>query len=283
MTNQYIKHEYSVPGKHIKPITFDISFMEKTNKQPVIIFCHGFKGFKDWGTHSLMAEHFARQNFVFIKMNFSHNGTTPENLSDISDLEAFGNNNFEIELDDLDVLMNWIEKEDNPFNTHFNKSELYLIGHSRGGGIVMLKAVEDSRVKKIAVWGSVNDFEKYMTLSDVETWRKDGVTYIENYRTGIKMPLYFQFYENYYKHEFRFDLKNRILELDKPILLLHGTHDETVPLKDAEWIYEQLDHSILVKVESANHSFGGMHPWNDDIMPENLSFAVEETIEFFNF
>ena len=73
------------------------------------------------------------------------------------------------------------------------------------------------------------------------------------------------------------------MKLDKPILLLHGTKDETVSIEDAQWIYDNLDHTILVKIEHANHTFGSSHPWLKENLPENLSFAIEETIEFFTF
>ncbi|MFM9946202.1 MAG: alpha/beta hydrolase family protein [Bacteroidia bacterium] len=279
----FLKKEITIDGKHQRPITLDINYMSNEVNQPLVVFCHGFKGFKDWGTFNKMAETFAHNNFVFIKFNFSHNGTTPGNYTDIHDTEAFGHNNFEIELEDLDCVINWLEREDNPYKKQYNFNKLYLIGHSRGGGIAMLKTTQDGRVKKVAAWASVNDFEKYMYLSDPINWQETGVSYIENTRTGISLPLYYQFYENFYKNKGRLDIKENLMSLDKPILLLHGTMDETVAMADSEWIYENLDHSILVKVENANHTFGASHPWEKESLPENLSFALEETIEFFNF
>lgn len=278
-----VKNEVTIDGKHTRPITLDVNFLEKNVNLPIVIFCHGFKGFKDWGTFNLMAETFARHNFFFVKFNFSHNGTSTSDYSDIHDLEAFGSNNFEIEMDDIDSVINWLEKSDNPYKIHYNFNEINIIGHSRGGGIAMLKATEDGRVKKVAAWATLNDFEKYMYLSDPVKWKETGVSYVENSRTGIKLPLYYQFYENYYKYQNRFDIKENLMKLDKPILLLHGTKDETVPIDDPQWIYDNLDHTILVKIELANHTFGASHPWPKENLPENLSFAIEETIEFFTF
>ncbi len=281
--NELVKQEITIDGKHNRPITLDVNYLEKAQDQPIIIFCHGFKGFKDWGTFNKMAETFARNNFFFVKFNFSHNGTSAADYSDIHDTVAFGNNNFEIEMDDVDCVINWLEKEDNPYKKFFNINDINLIGHSRGGGIAMLKTTEDSRVKKVAAWASLNDFEKYMYLSDPVEWKETGVSYVQNSRTGLSLPLYYQFYENFYKHQIRFDIKENLMKLDKPILLLHGTSDETVSIEDSQWIYDNLDHTILVKIENGNHTFGGSHPWNKESLPENLSFAIEETIEFFTF
>ncbi len=283
----YIKKECIIDGKHSRPITLDVNYLTRKEKSitklPIVIFCHGFKGFKDWGTFNLIAETFAKQNFVFIKFNFSHNGTSSTDFSDVHDLESFGNNNFEIELDDLGSVLDWVEKKDNEFNAVLNTNEIYLIGHSRGSGMALLKAIEDSRVKKVAVWASLNELEKYMYLSNPKDWKEEGVSFVENSRTGLKLPLYYQFYENFYKHKDRFDIKKNLMKLDKPLLLLHGTNDSIVPVSDAQWIYDNVDHSIFIKVEGGDHTFGGKHPWEKQVLPEDLSFVTEETIEFFTF
>jgi pimeloyl-ACP methyl ester carboxylesterase len=282
---RYKKEEVVIKGKHPLPITLDVNYYfnpkQPELKRPLVIFCHGFKGFKDWGTFNLIAKYFALEQFFLVKLNFSHNGTSPENLSDIHDTEAFGLNNFEIELDDLGTVIDWLADSKNPYFNQYDFNNLNLVGHSRGGALVMLKSVEDKRVQKVACWAPVNDLEKYMYLSDIEKWKSTGVSYVENKRTGIELPLYFQFYENFFKHRERFDLKNNLMKLDKPLLLLHGTDDQVVSVKDSEWIYENFDHAIMVHVDNGDHTFGGKHPWHEEILPEKLNFVVEETIEFF--
>ena len=83
-----------IPGKHNKPIITDVFYTENNTPKPVVIFCHGYKGFKDWGAWDLMAKAFAEAGFFFVKFNFSHNGGTAEQPIDFPDLEAFGNNNY---------------------------------------------------------------------------------------------------------------------------------------------------------------------------------------------
>ena len=67
----------------------------------MVIFAHGFKGFKDWGAHNLVASHFAENGFRFLKFNFSHNGTTIDRPTEFTDLIGFSDNTFSIEFDDL--------------------------------------------------------------------------------------------------------------------------------------------------------------------------------------
>ena len=97
-----------VKGKHNKPIVTDVFYKETNQPKKIIIFCHGYKGFKDWGAWNIMAETIANDGFFFIKFNFSHNGGTVDNPIDFPDLEAFGTNNYTKELDDLETVIDWI-------------------------------------------------------------------------------------------------------------------------------------------------------------------------------
>ena len=131
-----------VKGIHQKPILTDLFYLENSKPKNIVIFCHGYKGYKDWGAWNLVAEKFAKQNIFFVKMNFSHNGGTVKQPIDFPDLKAFGNNNFIIELDDLKTVIDWV-LNNSSFKKEINVQNISLVGHSRGGGIVVIKAVED--------------------------------------------------------------------------------------------------------------------------------------------
>ena len=49
------------------PILADI-YYQKQNNGKLILFCHGFKGFKDWGCWHTVAKAFAEAGFVFLKL-----------------------------------------------------------------------------------------------------------------------------------------------------------------------------------------------------------------------
>ena len=85
----------------------DLTYDEYLPEAPMVIFVHGFKGFKDWGTHNLLANYFAANGFRFLKFNFSHNGTTADCPVDFADLIAFSENTFSIELQDLNNVIDF--------------------------------------------------------------------------------------------------------------------------------------------------------------------------------
>ena len=271
---------YPIPGKHGKPILTDIFFEATGLPKPVVVFAHGFKGFKDWGHFNLVAEKFATEGFVFAKFNFSHNGTTPEQPLDFADLEAFGNNNFSIELDDLGTVIDFVMAHEGLNQANETDPEkLYLTGHSRGGGIVILKAAEDSRVRKIVTWAAVNDFEKW-TMEQLDYWKETGAMYIENSRTKQSMPLYYQLYEDYMANKNRLHIPTAVKKLSIPFMLAHGTNDEAVPYESAIQIHEWNTDTRLLTIEGGNHVFGASHPYMDNQLPHDAAKVIEETIKF---
>ena len=152
-----INKNIQLKSKHDKPILVDLFYKDDKQKKSIVIFCHGYKGFKDWGAWNLVAEEFAKQHLFFAKFNFSHNGGTVKQPIDFPDLEAFGKNNYSIELDDLESVIDWLISNAEIKN-NIDSKNITLIGHSRGGGIVTIKASEDSRVAKVISWAGVSDF-----------------------------------------------------------------------------------------------------------------------------
>lgn len=269
-----------INGSKEKPIVLDVFYKQTNQPKPVVIFVHGFKGFKDWGHFNAVAKTFVEAGFVFVKFNFSYNGTTTQNPIVFDDLEAFGNNNYIIELNDLSLVIDWALTNDT-LSQEVDSEKLSLIGHSRGGGIVVLKAAEDKRVKKIATWAAVSDFINRNEPSTVEVWKQQGVVHTFNMRTGQQMPLYYQFYETIQANADRLDIGKAAKLLDIPFLIIHGTADTAVSFHDAEELHKACKHSKLLIIEGADHTFGIKHPFNGAVYPEHAETVIQQTISFF--
>jgi len=267
------KKSVVIKGSCKKPILIDFTFSADNNNR-VIIFSHGFKGFKDWGPFNKVAEYFAERKFIFVKFNFSYNGTSIENPSDFVDLEAFGNNNFCKELDDLALVINWVEDQ-------FPCPEIILFGHSRGGAISMLKSAEDHRMSHVVSWASPSNLLiKLPVYEKARKWAETNVAYIYNGRTKQNMPLYYQFYINCLENEERLSIEGALKNMKVPHLHVHGDADPTVLVDEAHNIKRWSPASKLHVVKSANHVFDGCHPYNMDNFPEDLQEAIDVTLDF---
>ena len=276
----FTQQHTAINGSHQKPILIDTTHISNKINLPIIVFCHGYKGFKDWGAWNIMAKNFAEAGYYFIKFNFSHNGGSLEQPIDFPDLEAFGNNNYTKELDDLETVIDWIFNATEVKNTA-NSNNITLIGHSRGGGIAAIIAAEDMRIKKLISLASVSDFGSRMgTKQELDLWKKTGVKYVLNGRTKQQMPHFYQFYEDFKTHETRLTIKRAVSNLKIPHLIIHGNHDDSVLMDEAKNLHNWNPKSKLEIIDGANHVFGAHHPWENDKLPVHLNEVVKKIIKY---
>lgn len=264
-----------------KTIVYDVFYKADTKPKPLIIFCHGYKGYKDWGAWNLVAERFAEEGYFFLKFNFSHNGGTPNNSIDFPDLEAFAQNNFSKELDDLEDILNFISST-NDFENELNSNAISLIAHSRASGIILIKASENHNIKNVITWAGVSDFKARFQIgsSQFNDWREKGITYIENSRTKQLMPHYFQFFQDFAANEERLTIKLAVQKLNVPLLIIQGSDDTTVTELEAKMLHQWNSKSELEIIKYGDHSFGTIHPWKENQLPKELQKVVEKSIIF---
>ena len=265
---------------HNKPIVTDLIFKRNTFKKSIVIFCHGYKGFKNWGSWDLVAKNFAENNHFFIKFNFSHNGGTLQNPIDFPDLKAFGENNFTTELNDLEDVISWIISN-KKYEDEVDTNNITLIGHSRGGGIVLIKASENKKISKVISWNGVSDYgNRFPKGKTLETWKNNGISYVLNGRTKQQMPHEYQFYKDFKENEERLTIKTAIEKLNKAQLIIAGTSDEVIKPIEAENMHLWNPESELVLIDQMNHTLGSKHPWSENKLPIHLKKTVQISIDF---
>ncbi len=280
MTN-LIQKELTFSGSGNRLIGADITYDVTGGKRPVIVYAHGFNGFKDWGNFNLIARQFAAAGFTFFKFNFSHNGTTPEQPGNFADLEAFAENNYTKELYDLGKVLDWLG--DNEYNAYIDKEKTGLIGHSMGGGISIIKTAEDRRIKALVTWAAISECKTPWTHwpeEKLEAWKKSGVQYYLNGRTKQQMPMHYQLYEDYKHNSDRLDIVKAAGALKVPFLICHGSADTSVPVESAYQLQEAHPASALMIIDS-DHVFGRKHPWPETDLPEIMQQVVDNNIRFF--
>ena len=266
-----------------KPILVDFFYNSSNNKMPVIIFCHGYKGYKDWGAWNLVAKEFANNNFFFLKFNFSHNGGTVENPIDFPDLNAFGNNNFTHELNDIERVLSFMS-ENTEFSKNIDLTNIFLIGHSRGGGLCAIKASENKQIKGLITWAGVSNFKIRFNEGSQEfkEWKDKGVKYVQNKRTKQQMPHFFQFYLDFKKNEKRFNIQSAVQNLKIPFLVIHGDNDKSVLQNEGRDLHSWNKKSEFFSVKNGNHTFCSKHPWQEKELPKELKVVTKITMSFIN-
>ena len=273
-----VKQNFNIQGSKNRGMLVDVTFNNEIKNAPVVIFAHGFKGFKDWGTHNLVAQYFAKKGFRFLKFNFSHNGTTSDNPTEFADLIAFADNTFSIELEDLHRIIDFACGGSVMARIY----SVYLIGHSMGGGISIIKAAEDARISKLVTMSSLASFRNLWPREIEDQWRLSGIIYLPNKRTGQDMPLKSTLLNDLQNNPERLDIIRMAKRVTQPWLIVHGDMDPTVPLSHAEELQAAQPDAELIIIEGGDHVFGATHPWLSDTLPKPLELFCREAVNFFN-
>ena len=271
-----IKKDFVIESGGSRPIVGDLTYINSNQEKDLIIFCHGYKGFKDWGCWNLMANKFVSSGFHFLKFNFSHNGGTITNPIDFPDLKAFSENNYSIEVNDVSRVIEFIKSDE----FSINYKQTHIIGHSRGGGIACLAASKFKEIKNLITLASVSNFgERFPNHNEIEKWKKSGVRYVENMRTKQMLPHLYQFYQNYLENQKELNIETAIKKFDGSFLICHGTMDMAVNFKNSLNLLKWAKNGRLFDLRT-NHTFGTKHPYELKDIPIPLNEVIDETIRF---
>ncbi len=235
---------------------------------------HGFKGFKDWGFFPHVCEHLAAAGFAVVSFNFSRNGVG-EDFGEFTELDSFAANTLSCELDELSAIVDeTISGELLPRRPR----TVGLLGHSRGGGQVVLGAAADERIGAVVTWAAVSHFDRW-TEESKEQWRQDGYVAVLNQRTGQQMPLNVTLLEDYEANHVRLDIQRAAGRIEAPWLIVHGNRDDTVPAEEADVLARASQGARIVLVDGAGHTFEARHPFEGP--PPQLQEALDRTIRHF--
>ena len=259
-------------GSEGRESLYDLCIPENSNGQ-LIIFVHGFMGFKDWGAWYLVQDFFTNKGYAFCKFNLSHNGGTVENGIDFPDEESFARNTYSFEVNDIKC----ITKQIIPY---FEKTpKIHLIGHSRGGATALL-AARTIGAKTISLWASISSIAaRFPTNDELKKWEEEGIRYIQNSRTKQKLPQNFSLYTDFIKNQEKLNLERACKKLEIAVSIFHGEQDNSVDPSEgvllAGWTTSELS-----MIKDTDHVFGSKHPWVENELPKKLDELCKKTHAF---
>jgi pimeloyl-ACP methyl ester carboxylesterase len=239
--------------------------MPSDSETAIVVFLHGFKGFRNWGFFPFAAQHLASAGFICIRIDMSLNGMKGSNSVVVSP-DEFASNTISMELVDVEETIAAILNH-HAFahvREHWNNS-LHFVGHSRGGVVAHVAAREmlnrtDVRLSRCAVWNSVG---KLMRWSDrqIKVWRDTGFMMVENTRTQQQLKVNASFLEDIMGNLDRFSMLQAARDLENVMLYVHSETDLTVPLSEIQELLRLSGSKAKLEVmEGSTHTFGMMHP-----------------------
>jgi pimeloyl-ACP methyl ester carboxylesterase len=271
-----MKYNFLITTSAGNQIDCDLYSTDRNESKPVVMFVHGFKGFKDWGFFPPAAGYFEGKGYHSITFNFSHNGVSPGSF-EFDDLAGFAKNILSLEVDELKEISSFIISG----NFCNFSGQLFIIGHSRGGGATLLASPAIKNLGAVAVWSSISYVDRY-TDRQKKDWKEKGSLSFLNTRTGQEMSMNYSFLEDLLTNkEEKLSIEKSTRQLEIPVLAVHGEIDLTVPVRDSERIisFSKNQNSELFIVPRAGHTFNMVHPPVETT--EQFSLVINKTDKFF--
>jgi dienelactone hydrolase len=244
------------------PIRGDVYLPGNSRGIPVVIACHGFKGFKDWGFWPETARRFCEAGIGCVVFNFSGSGIG-DDPQQFTELDRFEADTIGRELEDLGRVLDAVSHRSVPVGG-VDVRRLGLLGHSRGGGVALIRTGRDPRIRATATWAAVASFLRVDEEART-AWREKGYTEVVNQRTGQVFRIGTTYLDDLEAHAEAYDPLLAVSRFKVPLLLVHGTQDAAVPVEDARLLAQHAAPGTCTQalIQGAGHTFGAAHPFQE--------------------
>ena len=200
---------------------------------PGIIMSHGLEGSKDADKWLLLASRLYDAGFACLRFNYRGCGEGREKSEG-----NFEDTTLSRRIQDYRAALDFIE------TIPVGKNRLGVVGSSFGGTVAI--AAQDTRVKAMVTMATPCRFK----VPAEEQFREYQARGFFELSSGRRLKTQFL-------HDIRhYDVGNTVGKIGCPLLIIHGSADEDVPVENAHHLYEKAKAPKRLKIiEGGNHGF----------------------------
>lgn len=211
---------------------------------PCVVLCHGLEAHKDTEKWRTFAHNLAGAGFAALRFNFRGCGEG----SECSD-GAFEETTVTSRVQDLKAALDFLGTQD------VDHGRIGAVGSSLGGSVVI--AAEDPRLKVLVL---------------LATAALMGLRAIDPSVEFRLLPSGLRLHRRFTEDAKQYDLPAALARQSKPVLILHGSVDELVPVEQAHTLYDSAAQpKRLSIIQGGDHSFH---------QPHHLKQIVDMTVEW---
>lgn len=228
-------------------------FQSPARGAPCIVMSHGFESSMDGAKWTAFPLWFFEHGFATLKFNYRGCGE-----GDARSEGKFEDTTLTARLKDYHAALDFLE------GTGVDMGRVGVIGSSFGGMIAL--ASEDDRVKVLVTLATPCEFP----LPPDEELNKE-LEHAQEQRL-IELPSGRRLRVEFFSDIKRYDIWQRVRKMRQPLLIIHGSCDELVPVENAYQIYDNANEPRKLEIlEGADHSFTDPRWW-DKLMALSLDW-----------
>jgi dienelactone hydrolase len=242
-----LPESFEIEGADGGPLRGDLYRPGEATAPSVLVICHGFRAYKDWGFLPMLAERVAADGIAAVTFNFTDSGIT-DRAGTFGEPERYRAGTYGQELEDIRRVLDWVERD--------GAAPVGLAGHSRGGALALLTAARDPRVRCVCTLAAPS---RIMVWPDPywEAWRRGESAITYDFRTRSRLPLGPEIYRDLERNRERYEVPRATASIAVPLLVVQGDRDASVPAEEARAIAERAPAASteLRMIEGADHGF----------------------------
>jgi uncharacterized protein len=271
-------HPFELPGSGGAPVRGDVWLPDHVAAgAPVVVGLHGFKGFRRWGFWPAIGTELNRAGFALVSFDMSHNGVGPGGL-EFDEPGRFEANTWAREEEDLAAVLAALRGGRLPEPGRVDASRLALLGHSRGGGLAVVRAAADPGVRAIVLLAPIATVLRF-DAATLARGRAEGFLPIVNTRTHEVLRFGAAAIAELTARRDLHDLAaTYAARLAAPLLVVHGAEDTSVPPHEGRALAAAAPRGTFVEIAGADHVLNCRHPWAGSTPP--FERFVAETTRF---
>lgn len=227
-------------------------------KFPAVILVAGFTENKDEDHMSKLAEDLCKKGIVAIRFDFSGIGESEGTFE-----EDYRFSNF---LSDMDNIIRYTEEQD-----FVDKERIGMGGHSMGGMLSVVFASQHSEIRALCSVAPAEVEDSIREQKDLtEKLEREGhVELMDSNNRVLVLP------KTFLEDARKYNITASAKEVKQPTLVIAGTQDSIVPLRETESIFKNIGNNkkVLKKIEGMGHHYKNS--------PADLRTVNGEVVDFF--
>ncbi len=252
---------WELPGSVDEPI-YGATHTPDGEPAGVVLLCHGFKGYKDYGFFPQLAAACAGRGLIAHRFNFSHSGMT-NRVETFERPDLFEKDTWQKQVDDLIAVADAVQH--GPLDGR--GLPLVCFGHSRGGVTALLTAARFPSLFAGVVTAAAPHRSCNLTDEQRDEMKRLGRLASPSGRTGQTLYVGLPWLIEQDAHPDAFDPVLAAGRITAPLLILHGDDDDTVGPVSANALHDAAPGSRFVLLPGATHTFNAPNPLPMDAQP----------------
>ena len=205
-----------------------------TENDQLVIFCHGYPS-DSHGRHAMLAEFVSGLGKNALRFDYRGCGDSEGTFEECTVVTA---------ANDLLAIIAWAREH--------GFKHITLIGASFGGPVA-LKAALETEIEEMILLAPAPDLtdpSEYSQYTTLTAWKEHGYYEQPNQQQPERL---FRI-----SYQYQIDAEQNIMyepskDIQARTLILHGTHDDLVPIEQSQELAEHMPQALLITLEGADH------------------------------